>query len=61
LGWTSYKSFESNEDFKIHVLLGEPQDENLRSAFIKAQNILHKMPATKEFVSEEDADQLRII
>jgi hypothetical protein len=48
---------ESNEDFKIHVLLGEPQDENLRSAFIKAQNILHKMPATKEFVSEEDADQ----
>lgn len=48
---------ESKEHFKIHVLLGEPQDENLRSTFIKAQNILHKMPAVKEFVSEGGAEQ----
>jgi hypothetical protein len=48
---------ESEEDFKIHVLLGEPHDESLRSTYVKAQNILHKMPAVKEFVSEDDAEQ----
>jgi hypothetical protein len=48
---------ESKEEFKIHVLLGEPQDKKLRGTFIKAQNILHKMPAKKEFVSEGDAEQ----
>jgi hypothetical protein len=48
---------ESKEDFKIHVLLGEPQDEKLRSTFIKAQNILHKMPEVNEFVRESDAEQ----
>ena len=47
---------ESGEEFKIHVLLGEPQDETLRSAFIKAQNILKKMPTATEFVHEREAE-----
>jgi hypothetical protein len=47
---------ESNEQFKIHLLLGEPQDSHLRNAFIKAQNILHKMPRNPEFVKESEAE-----
>jgi hypothetical protein len=46
---------ESKEKFKIHVLLGEPHETNLRSAFTKAQNILHKMPGNPEFVRESEA------
>jgi|HubBroStandDraft_1064217.scaffolds.fasta_scaffold247093_1 hypothetical protein len=46
---------DSSDRFKIHVLLGEPQDENLRTAFVKAQNILNKMPGQKEFVAETEA------
>jgi hypothetical protein len=47
---------DSSERFKIHILLGEPQDDRLRSAFEKAQNILNKMPGQKEFVHEAEAD-----
>jgi DUF3037 family protein len=47
---------ESNEDFQIHVLLGEPQDSGLQSAFTKAQNILNKMPEKKEFIKESEAE-----
>jgi len=47
---------ESNESFKIHVLLGEPQDERLQNALVKAQNILNKMPGQKEFVRESEAE-----
>lgn len=47
---------DSSESFKIHMLLGEPQDERLRSAFEKAQNILNKMPGQKELVRETEAD-----
>jgi hypothetical protein len=47
---------DSAEEFRIHMLLGEPQDERLKDAFVKAQNILNKMPGKKEFVREAEAD-----
>ncbi len=47
---------DSSENFKIHMLLGEPQDERLQSTFIKAQNILNKMPGQIEFIGERDAE-----
>lgn len=47
---------DSSELFKIHLLLGEPQDEGLKPTFIKAQNILNKMPGQKEFVRESEAE-----
>ena len=47
---------DSSESFKIHMLLGEPNDERLQSTFIKAQNILNKMPGQKEFIAERDAE-----
>ena len=46
---------DSPEGFKLYVLLGEPRDERLASAFVKAKNILHKMPVDKELVSEHEA------
>ncbi len=47
---------DSSESFRIHMLLGEPSDERLQSSFVKAQNILNKMPGKKEFVRESEAD-----
>lgn len=47
---------DSSEQFKIHLLLGEPQDTRLQSTFVKAQNILHKMPGQHELVPESDAE-----
>ena len=47
---------DSSEQFKIHMLLGEPQDPALYSTFIKARNILNKMPGQREFISESDAE-----
>ncbi len=47
---------ESSEPFRIHMLLGEPEDERLSSTFVKAQNILNKMPGRKEFIRESDAE-----
>ena len=38
------------------MLLGEPQDEGLKATFVKAQNILNKMPGRKEFVREGEAE-----
>ena len=46
---------DSAEPFKAYFLLGEPQFERLKPAFVKAQNILHKMPGQKEFVREDDS------
>jgi Protein of unknown function (DUF3037) len=46
---------DSTERFKIYMLLGEPQDSKLKSAFIKAQNILNKIPGEKEFVHESES------
>ena len=47
---------DSREPFKMYLLLGEPQNHSLHSSFIKAQNILHKMPGTPELVKESDAE-----
>jgi len=47
---------DSSEPFRIHMLLGEPSDDRLKETFIKAQNILNKMPGKKEFVRESEAD-----
>ncbi|MGH9545330.1 MAG: DUF3037 domain-containing protein [Terriglobales bacterium] len=46
---------DSPDLFRIHVLLGEPQDQRLKPTFVKAQNILNKMPGQKEFVPESEA------
>jgi hypothetical protein len=48
---------DSAEEFRIYLLLGEPQDERLKSTFLKAQNILNKMPGRKEFVRESEAEE----
>jgi hypothetical protein len=47
---------DSSESFCIHMLLGEPADDRLKETFVKAQNILCKMPGEKVFVHESDAD-----
>jgi hypothetical protein len=47
---------ESKDAWVMHVLLGEPQDSKMRTAFVKAQNILHKMPGEHEFVRENEAE-----
>ena len=47
---------DSSESFRIHMLLGQPADTRLKETFIKAQNILNKMPGKKEFIHESDAD-----
>jgi hypothetical protein len=46
---------DSEEPFKLYMLLGEPQSAKLRSAFSKAQNILNKMPGEKEFFREDQS------
>jgi hypothetical protein len=47
---------DSSDRFKMHMLLGGPQDEHLVGAFEKAQNILNKMPGKPEFIRESEAD-----
>jgi hypothetical protein len=47
----------SAERFKIHLLIGAPQDERLMSSFTKATNILNKMPVECELVSESQAEE----
>ena len=48
---------DSPDEFKLHLLLGEPSLEKLRPAFGKAENILNKIPGEKEFVREHEAGQ----
>ena len=48
---------ESEERFKPYLLLGAPREGKLHSSFVKAQNILHKMPCKHEFVLESDAEE----
>jgi len=48
---------DSSEPFKLHLLLGEPALDSLRSAYTKAENILNKIPVEKEFVRERDAQE----
>lgn len=46
---------DSADAFRIHMLLGEPSDDRLRSTFLKARNILNKMPGKRDFVLESEA------
>lgn len=47
---------DSADQFRMHMLLGEPTDSRLRETFVKAQNILNKMPGKKEFIRESEAE-----
>jgi hypothetical protein len=47
----------SDEKFKPHLLLGAPREAKLRNAFVKAQNILNRMPCEHEFVQEGEAEE----
>jgi hypothetical protein len=46
---------DGGEPFKMNILLGAPLDERLKSAFVKAQNIMHRMPCDHEFIKEDEA------
>jgi hypothetical protein len=46
---------ESQEKFKLHMLLGEPRLEKLKLSYEKALNILNRMPVKKEFIREDEA------
>jgi hypothetical protein len=47
---------DSSDPFQIHMLLGEPTDDRLKATFVKAQNILTKMPGKKDFIRESEAE-----
>ena len=51
---------DGGEEFKLNLLLGAPHDERLKSAFIKAQNILHKLPCPHEFIREDEAERFAL-
>lgn len=46
---------DSDDQFHLWMLLGEPRNEKLRTTYGKALNILHKMPVKMDFVSEQEA------
>lgn len=48
---------DAPDKFKLHMLLGEPSLEKHHASFVKAENILNKMPGEKEFVREHDAEK----
>lgn len=47
---------ETPEPFRLHMLIGAPQDARLQATFAKAQNILKKMLGDPEFIMEAKAD-----
>lgn len=47
---------DSSEQFKMHLLLGAPEDSRLQATFVKAQNILAKMPVKAELIRENEAE-----
>ena len=49
---------DASDKVKLHVLLGEPREEGLKTAFVKAQNLLHKMPCEHDFYRENEAEEL---
>lgn len=49
-------SLSEVKDFKLYLLLGKPKNEQLNKYFIKAENIMNKMPCKHEFVKEDEAD-----
>ncbi|MGH8629446.1 MAG: hypothetical protein ACREU7_01605 [Burkholderiales bacterium] len=49
---------DAPEHFKVYLLVGGPQQDDLRPAFANAMSILQKIPGDKEIVLEQDAPQL---
>ena len=47
---------DGGESFKLNILLGAPQDERLKRAFVKAQNIMNRMLCEHEFIKEDEAE-----
>lgn len=47
---------DSDDKFKLHLLLGEPQGAGLKNAFTKARNILNKIPGNPELIRESQAE-----
>ena len=45
----------ATDPFKVYLLVGAPQQENLLPAFQSAMSILRKIPGEKEIVLEQDA------
>jgi hypothetical protein len=48
--------FESQEKFRLHLLLGKPRLAKQIDSFYRAQNILHKMPCPHDLFTEEEAE-----
>jgi hypothetical protein len=48
---------DAREQFKVYLLLGEPQQETLRPAFERAVSILRKLPVASEVVRENRASE----
>ncbi len=48
---------ESTEPFRLHLLVGAPQDPRLEPAFAKARNILRKMNGNPELIMETEAQK----
>jgi len=48
---------DSNEKFKMYLLLGEPRASSLKTAFVKAQNILNKIACDHELIKENEAEE----
>lgn len=40
----------------MNILLVTPLDERLNSAFVKAQNNIHRMPCAHEFIKEDESE-----
>ena len=47
---------ENKEISKIYILLGEPRLQSLRGAYIKAKNLLNRIPMEKEIIEEQEAE-----
>lgn len=48
----------SEEQFRLYLLVGQPQHDDLRPAFDSALSILRKIPVEKEIFLEQDTDKL---
>lgn len=49
---------DTNEPFKLYLLVGQPQEDQLRPAFDSALSILNKIAIDKQIFLEQDADKL---
>jgi hypothetical protein len=47
---------ETEEDFRVYFLVGEPQLDTSRRAFEQALNVLHKAPVAHDIIRENEAE-----